>query len=82
MAKHIPYLGPREMTIVDFVQGEFGHAVGIKEFLVDAAIFIYVFGHLLLHVKLATIHLVTDHVTQVLQIVHPGEGVTAQEHTW
>ena len=80
LAKKVPDLRAREMTVVDGVKGELCNWVGIVEFLVQSAVLVYIPGNFLLDIKLPSINLVGDHGAQVLQVVHPWKRIATQVH--
>ena len=80
--EHIPDGGSREVTVVDSIELQLGCRVCTEELLVDAVSLVNVLCSLLGDVQLAAIHLVADHVAQVLQLVHPGQGVITEVHAW
>ena len=66
------------MAVVDAVHHDLGKRVGREELLIKTAVFSNVLAHLLLHVELTTINLVSDSCPKVFQTVHPWQWVATE----
>ena len=78
MAKQVPCLASRKMTIVDTVELEFTNGMSKVEFLVDVTVFINISCCFVLHVELPSIKLVSHCISKMYQLIHPRQGVVAQ----